>query len=439
MTTDELLAITGPLAWVQAMLDVEAALALAEAEAGLLPATAAEAIARCCDAESFDVDQLAGSARLGGNPVIPLVELLTERAGEAGRWVHMGATSQDVLDTAAVLVSRRAAGVIDRHLGELAAACAALANDHRHTLMAARTLLQQALPITFGLKAAGWLVAVMEVRDRLSDAAGRLAVQLGGAVGTLASLEGSGPEVVIRLCAHLNLSAPVVPWHADRFRTADLATALGLVAGAVAKIASDVALLMQTELSEALEPAAPGRGASSSMAHKRNPVGAAAVSTAARRAHALVPVMLGAMVVEHERALGGWQAEWQTLTELLRLAGGAAARGAETVSGLEVHPERMAHNLGATAGLVMAERITSALAGPIGRPQAKRAVGEAAGRAQRQGSSFATELLSDPAVSAVLGREELERLLEPSGYLGDTEVLVERALRLYRDVSGGER
>jgi 3-carboxy-cis,cis-muconate cycloisomerase len=436
VTSDEMLAATSDQAWLQALLDVEAALAGAQADAGMIPAEAAAAISHCCIAGRFDADQLGRAARLGGNPVIPLVEALIATVPEdARRWVHWGATSQDILDSATMVVAKRALVPVDVDLAGLAAGCADLAERHRDTLMAGRTLLQQALPITFGLKASGWLVAVLDVRAQLRAVEARLAVQLGGAAGTLASLGRDGPDVIARLAARLELAEPVVPWHTARQRVAELAAALGEVAGTAAKIAMDVALLMQSEVGEAFEPSAPGRGGSSALPHKRNPVGAAAVSAAARRAHALLPVIFGAMIAEHERAVGGWQAEWQTLTELLQLAGGAAARVRETIEGLEVDTHKMADNLAGSGGLLMAERITSRLSDSIDRATAKQAVQAAARRSQQSGRPFAIELLEEPALAGTLSTEELDELLDPAGYLGATATFIDRALQAQRDSS----
>jgi 3-carboxy-cis,cis-muconate cycloisomerase len=433
LTTDELLAATGDRAWLQALLDVEAALAGAEADLAIIPKDAAAAIAGCCQAERFDPDQLGRAARLGGNPVIPLVEALRAAVAVEGRtWVHHGATSQDVLDTAAMLLTERAMVPIDRDLAGLADSLAEMADRHRETLMAGRTLLQHALPITFGLKAAGWLVGVLDVRSQLAAVRSRLAVQLGGAAGTLASLGDDGPAVTARLAARLGLAEPILPWHTGRQRMAEVAAVLGQAAGTAAKIAMDVALLMQTEVGEAFEPAAPGRGGSSTLPHKRNPVGAAAVSAAARRVHSLLPVVFGGMVQEHERAVGGWQAEWQTLAELLQLAGGSVARVGETVAGLEVDRHAMSQNLARTGGLLMAERVTLALSGSMDRDDATRVVRHAGQRAGQSGLSFAAELLSDPAVAAVLSPAELEELLDPAGYLGATATFIDRALDAHR-------
>ena len=432
-TGDELLQATDDRAWLQALLDVEAALAGAEADTGIIPTPAAEIITTFCTGagatDRFDSSQLGRAARLGGNPVIPLVEILTAvLPPEARGWVHWGATSQDILDTAAMLLCRRALEIIEADLDGLADGCAALADRYRTTLMAGRTLLQHALPITFGLKAAGWLIGTLDTRGRVVEARSFLPIQLGGAAGTLAALGPDGPAVASRLASRLQLVEPLIPWHTSRQRVAELGATLGLVAGHAANIATDVALLMQTEVAEAFEPAGPGRGGSSTLPHKRNPVAAAATSAAARRAHALIPVLFTGMVQEHERAVGGWQAEWETLTELLRLAGGAAGRVRETVQGLEVDPNAMRDNLDRTDGLLMAERVTLALARHMDRSEARKGVQ----RAARSGTSFRTGLLADPAITSVLSADEVDRLLDPAGYLGATSTFIDRALQAHR-------
>jgi 3-carboxy-cis,cis-muconate cycloisomerase len=436
-TSDELLAATSDRAWLQALLEVEAALAGAEADIGIIPRDAADVIATCCAADrfepSFEPSELGRVGRLGGNPVVPLVEALAAvLPPEARTWVHWGATSQDILDSAAMLVSRQALELIEHDLTRLADGCAALTERHRNTLMAGRTLLQQALPITFGLKAAGWLVAILDVRSRLIEVKSRLPIQLGGAAGTLAAVGADGPAVVARLATRLNLAEPLLPWHASRQPIADVAATLGLVAGASAKIALDVALLMQTEVGEAFEPAASARGASSTLPHKRNPVAAAATLAAVRKAHALLPVIFAGMVQEHERALGGWQAEWETLSELLRLAGGAAARSRETIEGLEVDAEAMRDNLQRTGGLLMAERVTLALSRSMDRSDATSAVRRAVQRARQSAGSFRAGLLADPVITAVLSADDLDELLDPAGYLGATSTFIDRALRAHR-------
>jgi 3-carboxy-cis,cis-muconate cycloisomerase len=432
LTTDALLGATGDRAWLQAMLDVEAALAAAQAEVGLVTKDIARAIAEQCDTARFDLDRLGHEARDGGNPVIPLVRALREMVPDDVRpWVHHGATSQDIVDSAAMLVARAALTLIDDDLRRLAAGAAALAETHRHTLMTGRTLLQPALPVPFGLKAAGWLAATLDAHRSLTDLHPRLAVQLGGAAGTLASLGAEGPAVTTALAARLGLTEPLLPWATARQRIAEIAGALAVVAGTAAKVALDVALLMQAEVGEAREPAAPGRGGSSTMPHKRNPILATEALAAARRAHGLAPVLQGALVAEHERAAGAWHAEWTTLSALLRAAGGAAGRSADIVEGLEVDTDRMATNLG-DPGVLLAERVTLALAPALGRAEAARRVGEAAARAAAAHRSMADEVVADAVLAAHLDRDELDRLLDPRTYLGSSSRFIDRALDAHR-------
>ena len=366
------------------MLDFEAALARAQARLGVIPAAAAPAIAARAEAELFDVAAIGRAAARAGNPAIPLVRRLTALVAEhdepAARFVHWGATSQDAMDTGLVLQLRAFLGPLEADLGRLAAGLARLAEEHRDTAMVGRTWLQQALPTTFGLKAAGWLDAVGRHRQRLAELRPRLlVVQLGGAAGTLASLGGRGLEVADALAGELGLAAPALPWHGARDRVAELAAWLGLLVGTLGKVARDWSLMTQTEVGEVLEPAGEGRGGSSTMPHKRNPVAAAAVLAAAVRAPGLVATMLSAMVQEHERGLGGWHAEWETLPELAVLAAGALRQAAETVEGLEVDRGRMRANLGLTRGLIMAEAVQMALGG-----EARPAAGARAGRAGLQ-------------------------------------------------------
>lgn len=435
VTTDDLLAATGDRAWLTALLDAEAALARAEAAVGVIPVAAAEAIAETCRTARFDAGHLGRAARGGGNPVIPLVRQLAETVPPPARdYVHWGATSQDILDSAATLVARRAGRLIEAEMDRLADGSADLAQRHRASLMTGRTLLQPALPITFGLKAAGWLSGVLEARQALRGGLGGLAVQLGGATGTLASLGSRGPAVVAAFAAELELPEPVMPWHSCRQRMAVLAGALGLAAGTAAKISGDVALLMQSEVGEASEPSAPGRGGSSSLPQKRNPVGAAAVGAAARRAVGLVGLFFESLAGEHERHLTAWPVEWQSLGDLLALAGGAVARTAETVAGLEVHTGAMAGRVQELAGSLLAERVGLLLTGRLGRAAATAAVGDAARRAGGTGGAeFADALLSDPAVAAVLTRAELDDLLDPAAYLGATDTWIDRVLALHAE------
>jgi 3-carboxy-cis,cis-muconate cycloisomerase len=403
-------------AWLQAMLDAERALAAAEARAGVIPEEAAEAIAAACRADRFDVTAIAEEGREPGNPVEPLVRALTEAVGgNAGGYVHWGATSQDILDTATLLVSRNVLDLILIRLAEVAGECAKLAETHRSTPIAGRTLLQQAVPSTFGLKAAGWLVAVLEARRRLANIRQeRLAAQLGGAAGNLAALGEAGPEVLRLFAEELGLQEPVVPWHTNRVRIAELGAALDVAAGALAKIGLDVGLLSQTEVGEARE--AEG-GASSTMPHKRNPVGSALAVACARQVHAQASVLTAALPQEHERALGAWHSEWPALRNALAYAGGAAVGARRALAGLEVDTERMRANLELTDGLVMAEKASFLLARELGRREAHQKVAEAAAG----GRLLARELGLDPAD------------LDPAGYLGSAETFVDRALAAYRE------
>jgi 3-carboxy-cis,cis-muconate cycloisomerase len=414
------------------MLEFEAALATAEARVGVIPGEAAAAIAAACDAERFEAEALGREARAAGNPAVPLVRALTDAVeGDAARFVHWGATSQDVMDTAAMLVARRARAVIAEELDRVAAACARLADEHRDTAMPGRTLLQQALPTTFGLKAAGWLCAVDDARRRL--AALSLAVELGGAAGTLASLAPDGVGVLRRMAEELGLEEPVVPWHTARARVADLGAALALAAGALEKIARDVILLAQTEVAEVAEPADGGRGGSSTLPHKRNPAGSVLAIACAGRVRGEASILLAAMAQEHERAAGGWQAEWEALSGALAYTGGAAGAIREVLEGLEVRSERMRENLDMTGGLVLAESVSLALGRRIGRSQAHRLVEAASRRAVETGRPLREELLVDEAVRAELSEEEIDRALAVDGYAGAAGEFVERALGRYRE------
>ena len=368
-----------------------------------------------------------------GNVVIPLVRQLTALVGEPhGRWVHWGATSQDISDTAFSLVLRRGAAMVDEQLSLAADVCALLARHHRATPMAARTLLQQALPTTFGLRAAGWLTALDAARAQLAGARGGLAVQLGGAGGTLASLGDQGPEVLAAYAAELGLAEPVLPWHTDRSRFAILASALGLAAGSLAKVARDLLLLSQTEIGEVAEATAPGKGGSSTLPHKRNPVGSVAVVAASRRAVALVGLVAATMDHEHERAAGNWQAEWATLPELVRLVGGAAANLAEVLASLDVRPDRMATNLANAGGFPLAEAVQRALAPRLGRLVAHDLVEAACHRALDAGTPLLAALSDTPEIAAVLSPAELQDALNPANYLGAALRLVDRALEQRR-------
>jgi 3-carboxy-cis,cis-muconate cycloisomerase len=408
----------GARAWVAAMVETEAALAAAEAEAGVIPAAAAEAIAAACRPGAVDVGSLGDAALASGNPVVPLVDALRGAAGDAAPYVHWGATSQDVLDTAAMLVARRSLALVVEELDAVARACAALAREHATTLMAGRTLLQQALPVTFGLKAAGWLDAVLDARAGLRRA--RLDAQLGGAAGTLAALGDAGPAVARGLAERLGLGTADVPWHTARGRVAELGAALAVAAGTSGKVALDLVLLAQTEVGEVLA----GSGGSSTLPHKQNPVGAVRARACAARVPPLAALLLGAMAQEHERAAGAWHAEWEPLAQAIGLTGGAASAVRETLEELQVRPARMRQNLDATGGRLLAERVVLALAPAAGRDAAKEAVQAAAAA----GGSFRDALLAQATVAQRLDAAAVDALLDPADYLGATAAFIERAL-----------
>ncbi len=417
-------------AWLQAMLDAEGALARASAAAGLLSAQDAETIAAACGAAHYDVAELGAQAAATGNPAAPLVKALTARVdGSAAGHVHSGATSQDIVDTAAMLVAHRALGPLLEDLEGAAGAAARMAAEHRATVLAGRTLLQQAVPVTLGLKAAGWLVGLDEAIDRLTAVRDeRLAVQLGGAAGTLASLGDRGVDVMAGMAHALGLAEPVLPWHTIRTRPAELAGALGSACGVVAKAARDVTLLAQTEVAEVAEGAA---GGSSTMPHKRNPVAAVSAAACAAQAPGLVATLLGAMAHEHERAAGSWHAEWRPLTELLRSSGSAASWLRTCLEELEVDADAMRANLGLTEGLLLAERVSTELAAELGRLPAHEAVQRAAQQAGSTDGGFAAALAEQPEIRGRISAGRLAELLDPAGYLGSTDDFIHRALRAH--------
>jgi len=438
LSTELMLATVSDRAWVQAMLDVEAALARAESRIGLIPPTAADGIAGHCRVDEFDVAQLGRAAVRSANPVIPLVNALRAAVPyDAAPYVHHGATSQDVLDTAMMLIARRGLELVLADLERAAAAAATLADRHRATVMAARTLLQQALPTTFGLKAAGWLVAIVEARSVLARVAQtRLAVQFGGAAGTMAALSDRGLDVSRELAAELTLAEPTVPWHTARGRVVEVATALGIAAGVAGKVALDIVLLAQTEVGEVSESTVAGRGSSSALPQKHNPVDAIEILAAVRGINAQVAVLLGAMLQEHERAAGAWQAEWPAFAETLRLAGGAASRLASLLAGLQVDPERMRRNLDQSGGSIMAEHVVMMLGERVDPVMARALVDTAVSAAASTGRPFKDVVREDRAITTHLKPEELAGALEPSGHLGVAELLIDRALAAYRGKKG---
>jgi 3-carboxy-cis,cis-muconate cycloisomerase len=432
-------------AWLQAMLDAEAGLARALERAGLAPAGSGEAVTAAAKAADFRPDELGGLAALTGNPVPGLARALARRVPQtAVSAVHRGATSQDIIDTAAMLLARRAIEAMLPDLARAADAAAGLAGAHRSTIMIGRTLLQQAVPVTFGLVAAGWLTSVDEARAGLAAVSSqRLAVQFGGAAGTLASLGDSGQRVAALLASELGLALPVMPWHTDRLRIIDLATALARAAAALGKIARDVTLLAQTEIGEVHEGAGdtgggggPRRGGSSAMPHKQNPVAAIAILGCTRQVPGLLATLVAASEQELQRAAGAWHAEWGPLTALLRLTGSAANWAAELLSGLTVDTSRMAANLAATKDLPLAEHVASLLAGVLGGAQAHDLVAEAAQRSVSAGLPLRDVLLAVPKLadrlaSAGITDEQIQSALEPAGYLGAADAFITAALEAH--------
>ena len=432
-TTDAMRQVFSDHHRLQCMLDFEAALARALVGVGLAPSAARAPIESQCHAELFDVESLARGTALSGNVAIPMVKALTglvaKSDSQAAAFVHWGATSQDAIDTGLVLQLREALDFLDRDLAHLSASLARLAAAHKSTLLVGRTWLQQGPPVTFGLKVAGWFAAVERHRERLSHSRKQvLVLQLGGAVGTLAAIADRRLDLAAALARDLRLDLPELPWHSHRDRLAEVAASLGLLVGSLGKIARDISLMSQTEIDEVLEPSGAGRGGSSTMPHKRNPVSSAVILAAALRVPALVSTILTSMVQEHERGLGGWHAEWETLPEIVRLAAGALAHMKEIVDGLEVHSERMSQNAKLTRGLVLAEAVAFALRERLGREKSHKIVEEAARRATQDGSDFADVLMSYPDVSSHLSRAELSRLLDPANYLGSAVEVTEKVL-----------
>jgi 3-carboxy-cis,cis-muconate cycloisomerase len=419
-------------AWLQAMLDFEAALAESEADAGLIPVKAAAEIAASCLAEFFDASEIGRQSVAAGNPAAPLVSALIDRMSmEAKEYVHLGATSQDVIDTAFSLMARRALDAILADIAVASSACATLVAKHEHTLMTARTLLQPATPTTFGFKAAAWLVSMDEAAARLEHVRNdRLAVQLGGAAGTLASLEGAGVDVAHRVAARLGLAEPVLPWHTDRTRVAELAAALGIAVGVLGKIARDVVLLAQAEVAEATEAE---HGTSSTLPQKRNPVRAVLVVAAAERAPGQVGTILAAMIQEHERAAGAWHAEWETVRDLLRIAGAASHHAGILLGSLQVDTQRMAENLDADGGLVMAENLALQLAHHVARAEAREIVRRCSEESLTRKVAFADMARRDPEIRRHLSEEQINAALDPANYLGSIDELIGRAHAAHRD------
>ncbi|MDO8708801.1 MULTISPECIES: 3-carboxy-cis,cis-muconate cycloisomerase [Pseudomonas] len=418
---------------VQAMLDFEAALARAEAQVGLIPLSAAASIAAACQAGHYDFSALGEAIASAGNSAIPLVKALGKQVAandaEAERYVHLGATSQDVMDTGLVLQLRRALALIESDLAQLGETLATQALRFVATPLAGRTWLQHATPVTLGMKIAGWLGAVTRSRQRLQELKPRLLVlQFGGASGTLAALGEQAMPIAEALAGELQLTLPDQPWHTQRDRLVEFGAVLGLIAGSLGKLGRDISLLMQTEAGEVFEPSAPGKGGSSTMPHKRNPVGAAVLIGAATRVPGLLSTLFSAMPQEHERSLGLWHAEWETLPEICCLVSGSLKQALLVADGLEVDADRMARNLDLTQGLVLAEAVSIVLAQRVGRDTAHHLLERCCKRAVAEQRYLRAVLGEEPQVTAELSALELDHLLDPAHYLGQAHTWVERAV-----------
>ena len=423
---------------LQGMLDFEAALARAEARAGVIPTTAAESIASQCRAELFDIPVLSEASAVAGNSAIPVINELTKLVSsvnsEAANYVHWGATSQDAMDTGLVLQIREGLNLIEADARKLCAALEKLAVEHKRTPIAGRTWLQQAAPTTFGLKVAGWLSSVASHVETLCALRKRvLTIQFGGATGTCAALGEHADQTAAFLAEELKLWPSGVPWHAQRERLAEAASALGVLVGSLGKMARDISLMTQSEVAEVAEPSAPGRGGSSSMPQKRNPVGCATVLANAMRVPALVSVILSAMPQEHERGLGGWQAEWDTLPEIFLLASGALTQMLHVMRGLKVDTRRMLTNLDATNGLIYAESLSTALGRKIGRATAHKLVETVCRRAEEQKWSLFEAACADPEITRQLSPAELKELFTPGHHVRAAARLVDKAIAAARD------
>ena len=429
-TTPAMRAVFSDQGRLQRMLDVEAALARAQAKLGLIPAEAAREITAKADVSRCDLAAIGRATELVGYPVVPLVKALGQAcAGDAGRWVHWGATTQDIMDTGLVLQLREALELIHQDLAGSEAVLIDLARRYRDTPMAGRTHAQHALPITFGFKCALWLAPLQRHAERLARLRSEIAVvQFGGAVGTLASLGADGIRVMDGLAAELDLRAPPIAWHVGRDGLAEVMGFLGLLTGSLGKIATDVALLMQAEIGEVAEPYQEGRGGSSTMPQKRNPIACEFILACARNVRQLVAVMLDAMVQDHERATGPWHAEWIALPQAFALTAGALHHTRTMLEGLVVDPGRMRRNLDTTRGMICAEAVMMALAPEVGREKAHHLVAAACQRALARDRHLLEELQADAAISAHLRPERLVALLDPASYTGLAADFVDRVL-----------
>lgn len=415
-------------------LDVERALAVVQGRLGIIPQEAADEIARNCDIARIDMDRLRAQTERAGSPVIGLVSQLRALCRDGmGEYCHWGATTQDITDTATVLQIREALVLIESDLAAISAALAALCERYRDTPLTGRSKLQHAIPVTFGYKMATILAAIERHRERLAQLRSRVLVgEFGGACGTLASLPRGAMETQAALMAELELAQPLIAWHTLRDNIAEVGAFLGLVAGTLGKVAMDVKLMMQTEVAEAFEPFAPGRGSSSTMPQKRNPVASVYIHAAAAVVRQHAAALMDAMIADHERSAGPWEIEWIVLPEAFCLTAGALAQARFVLEGLEVDEARMRENLDLTHGLIMAESVTMGLAPHLGREAAHHLVDELCREALRTRRPLIELLAAHPQVSAHAGRAELERWCDPANYLGQSGAMVDRVLRRTR-------
>lgn len=432
--TDRMAAITSAGNWVQRMVDFECALAIAQGELGIIPRSASEEISHLSTSHGVDPTELGVSARSSATPVIALVRRLGDQLSPDARpWIHYGATSQDVLDSATMIVVRDSLRIVFQDLVRICDSLSVLAEEHRSTPMVARTLLQHALPTTFGAKAANWLEGVIAAGKSLHCIyKNDIVLQFGGAAGTLASLGESGVNVGQRVAVLLGLSYPVAPWHSQRVRIAQLGSSLTTVIGALGKLALDIVLGSQAEIAEF---AVAQGGGSSALPQKMNPVGPIIINACFRRSQGLLPVLFGSMLAENERGAGEWPAEWETLRDMLQLAGTSAERAADTLRGLGVNESAMLRNLELTGGGVMSERVLLAMSKIVDRTLAQDLVRDATIRSTANQTSLVDELMKLDEFSANFDAEEVLEMFNPLAYLGSTQVFIDHAISLWRSVS----
>ena len=433
--SDAMRAVFDERAYFQRMLDVEAALARVQARLGIIPADAAEAITRAARVENLSTEELAASARNVGYPVVGLVAGLSRAAGEAGRWTHWGATTQDIMDTAVALQVRDALDSIDADIRELRGILVDLSKKHRDTPMAGRTHLQQALPVTFGYKTAIWLAMFDRHQQRLAQLRPRVAVvEFAGAAGTLASLGDKGFEVQKALAAELKLGVPATTWHVARDGFAETVNLLALVTGSLGKIATDIMIMASNEFGEVYEPFVKGRGASSTMPQKRNPISSELMLAAAKAVRQQAGLMVDAMIQDFERATGPWHAEWIAIPESFILTSGALHQAKFALGGLIVDTDRMKQNLGISKGLIVAEAVMMQMAPYAGRQQAHDIVYDACRTVNEKGGTLAEALAVLPDVTKHFNRDAIDGMTDPANYLGLAPQMVDRAIALSSEI-----